>query len=162
MTPHRKKGALETWLPAGALALSVLWLLGGMAPERKRNGFDLAAFGRIPVLHEGRVKPFDTVARSSLLVLRSKQTLYNGERRLSAVEWALDAMGKPESADKLPLFVIDDPDVLGLIGLESKGRYYSFSEIKASLGEIASQAEKVEPIETAKRSRFQSSEEPRR
>ena len=156
MTPHRKKGALETWLPAGALALSVLWLLGGMAPERKRNGFDLAAFGRIPVLHEGRVKPFDTVARSSLLVLRSKQTLYNGERRLSAVEWALDAMAKPESANRLPLFVIDDPDVLGLIGLESKGRYYSFADIQASLGEIASQAEKVEPVESAKRSRFQS------
>ena len=35
---------------------------------------NLDAFSRIPVLRGGRVKPIDSVARNTLLVLRSKRT----------------------------------------------------------------------------------------
>ncbi len=32
-------------------------------------------FGRLPVLLNGRIKPLDTVARNSLLIIHGKQTL---------------------------------------------------------------------------------------
>ena len=32
-------------------------------------------FGRVPVLLNGRIKPLDTVARNSLLIIHGKQTL---------------------------------------------------------------------------------------
>jgi len=141
-------------LPALAFGAAALWLALAFLPPRTK-GFDLAAFGRLPVLHEGRLKPIDTVVRSSLLFLRGKQSVYDGRRRLGPVEWALEAAARPEKADELPAFVIDDPDVLGLLDLERKGRYYSFRQLEPSLAAVAAQAERAESIEPARRSRYQ-------
>src|SRR5210317_108388 len=45
-------------------------------PEQKVDEqiIDLEAFSRIPILRGGRVKPMDSVARNTLLVLRNKRT----------------------------------------------------------------------------------------
>ena len=36
-------------------------------PPKPNHGFDTAAWGRLPVLFDGRVQPLDSVARNSLL-----------------------------------------------------------------------------------------------
>ena len=55
----------------GVLVLAATWF----PPTKRRWHFDLAKFGKIPVLVGGRVKPLDTVARNSLLIIHGKQRL---------------------------------------------------------------------------------------
>ena len=59
-----------------ALAVAVLWVASNSRmPKASPEGFDLVTFAKIPLLSDGRNKPFDTVARNSLLIIRGKQTL---------------------------------------------------------------------------------------
>ena len=53
----------------------------------------MQAFGELPVVYQGRVKPFDTLARNSLIIISDRQTWRDadGERR-PAIEWLLDVM----------------------------------------------------------------------
>ena len=63
---------------------------------------NLDSFSRIPVLRGGRVKPIDSVARNTLLVLRSKRTaLDESGVKIPAIKWLADVLFKPEQADKL-------------------------------------------------------------
>ena len=56
-------------LAAGSIAAN--WL----PPKTAKDDIDFTTFGRIPVLVGGRVKPLDTVARNSLLIIHGKQEL---------------------------------------------------------------------------------------
>jgi ABC-type transport system involved in cytochrome c biogenesis permease subunit len=157
----------------GKLVKIAPWIAGGLAialagaaalPARPVGGFDLEAFGHLPVLEGGRVKPVDSVARNSLLMIRSKQSVRydpDGEgpiaaRSIGAGEWLLDVLFRPDLADKYPVFVIDDPEVLGLMGLEQSGRYFSFEAIAPHLGEVQRQAQAAHQIDAKQRTRFQS------
>jgi hypothetical protein len=74
---------MTRYIPYIVLLCASLWLgTSWLTPKAKPGEFDLASFSRIPVLVGGRIKPLDTVARNSLLILRGKQTLKlaNGEQ----------------------------------------------------------------------------------
>jgi ABC-type transport system involved in cytochrome c biogenesis permease subunit len=140
---------------AGVLALLVALL--GTLPPGKVRGFDVDGFGHIPVLEGGRVKPLDSVARNSLLVIRSQQSFRFQGRTISAGEWLLGLMFRPQEADAQPVFVINDPDVLGLIGLQqTANRYFSFEALLPRIEEIEKQAQAAQPIDSKQRTRFQS------
>jgi len=144
---------LAKWLPAVlALAAAVF----AMLPPRPVRGMEVEKFCRMPVLEGGRVKPLDSVARNALLVLRSKQSVRFEGRTIGADEWLLDVMFRPAIADQQPVFLIDDPDVLGLLGkAQESGRYYSFATISPNLQEVARQAQVASQVEPIKRTRFQ-------
>ncbi len=126
-----------------------------LAPAPK-SAFDLEGFGRLAALEAGRVKPIDTFARNSLLVLRSKQTVRVDGRPLTATRWLLDATFKPESADTYAAFVVDDPEVLGLLGLaHGRGRYFAYWQLEPKRGEISRQAQSADMVPSGARSRFQ-------
>ena len=136
----------------GALFLAA-W--PALKPEPKSD-FDLTAFARLPVLEGGRVKPLDSFARTSLLSIRSKQTVLVDGKSLSATQWLLDSAFKPESADTYPAFVVDDPEVLGLLGLpQGKSRYFPYWQIEPKRDEVQNQAASADKIESGRRSRFQ-------
>jgi ABC-type transport system involved in cytochrome c biogenesis permease subunit len=134
---------------AGVVALLVVGM--ALRPGTKVNGFDLDAFGRLPVLDGGRVKPLDSIARSSLLMIRSKES-FRGEvptadgktatESFGATKWLLDVLFRPERAERFPAFVLDDPDLLSLLGLEQRGSrtYVSFAEIIPHIQEVQRQA----------------------
>jgi ABC-type transport system involved in cytochrome c biogenesis permease subunit len=148
-----KLSKLFTWLP-GLIALAAV-LATALPPARVR-GFDMDKFGRLPVLEGGRVKPLDSVARNALLMIRSKQSVPFEGRELGPDEWLLDVLFRPQTADAQPVFVINDPDVLGLMGLkQSANRYFSFDAIAPRLQEIENQARAAEALESTQRSRFQ-------
>jgi ABC-type transport system involved in cytochrome c biogenesis permease subunit len=142
------------WFAAGlALAGAAMTLL----PDAKPRGFDVEAFGHLPVLEGGRVKPIDSLARNALLMIRGKQTVPFEGRSLGPDEWLLDVMFRPEVADQQEIFVIDDPEVLGLLGIQqSKNRYYGFATLAPHIPEIQRQYNAAEAIEPQLRSRFQS------
>jgi hypothetical protein len=140
------------WLVPTLLAACLLFSLKSPV----RTGADLQGFGRLPILHGGRVKPIDTIARSSLLMLQGRQTLGAGTRSLEAVEWLLDVLARPEAADVNRIFAIEEPELLGLMGKErGREKYLSFMEISPFLAEIEAQASRASSLEAARRSRFQ-------
>jgi hypothetical protein len=59
-----------------AVSLGALWVAASLLPPKPpKDDVDLVRFGKIPVQVGGRVKPLDTVARNSLLIIHTKQTL---------------------------------------------------------------------------------------
>src|SRR5262249_14413307 len=90
---------VKSALPWGVVALVVVWVAAGCFPPKDQGGFDVYGFGSLPVQHEGRLKPLDTVARSTLLSLRSKQTVRTEQGSLGATRWFLDMAARPEVAD---------------------------------------------------------------
>jgi ABC-type transport system involved in cytochrome c biogenesis permease subunit len=136
---------MKRWPPLIAVMIFAAWFLGGMEPPKPRDGFNLAGFGRLPVLLDGRVQPFDSVARNSLLSMSGRSTvpLTNGPP-LSALEWLIKTMARPEEANQLKIFRIQHPDLEGLLGTDKIGlEYYSFNDLTNQFDSISSQARKL-------------------
>ncbi len=147
-----KTSRLQATVFLGALALAA-W--PGAVPAPKSD-IDYEIFARLPILEGGRVKPLDSFARSALLSIRGKQSVPVDGRALSATRWLLDATFKPETADTYPAFVIDDPEVLGLLGLASgKSRYFAYWQIEPKREEVSKQAASADQQSSGRRSRFQ-------
>jgi ABC-type transport system involved in cytochrome c biogenesis permease subunit len=139
---------------AGAVALAAA--AASLIPPGKIQGFDLDRFGRLPVLEGGRAKPVDSVARNALLVIRGQQSFRFRERTVGPDEWLLDVLFRPEVSDRQPVFVINDPEVLGLLGLrQTANRYFAFETIAPHIAEIERQAQGVHGIDAKQRTRFQ-------
>ena len=95
---------MKRFFPFLILILATLWLaLSFLPPKKAEKEIDLAQFGKVPVLVGGRIKPLDTVARNSLLIIRSKETLrLDDGRQLSALKWFADMFFKASVADQYP------------------------------------------------------------
>ena len=141
---------------AGAASLTLVAVASTAVRPGKLHGFDVDAFGHLPVLDGGRVKPIDSFARNSLLVIRGRQGFTFEGRPVSAGEWLLETLFRPEVADRQPIFVIDDPDVLSLVGLrQTSERSFSFEVLAPHLREIERQAISAREIDGKLRTRFQ-------
>ncbi|MBI5199981.1 MAG: cytochrome c biogenesis protein CcsA [Elusimicrobia bacterium] len=137
---------------AGALALAA-----GLAAFGGRSaGSDVARFAELPVLHEGRVKPLESVARSTLLSIRGKQSIRHGKRELLPAEWLLDVLALPEKADEYKAFRVDDPELLAALGAgEPDGRYYAFTKLKPGFEKLERMVSEAESLESRDRTRVQ-------
>ena len=111
--------------------IATLVIMGGLRSSKVDSDFDLAAFAELPVQVGGRIKPLDSVARNTLLILSGRQKVVTDEGlTLSPIQWFIDLTMRPEVADTYPIFKIEFPDDLGLVGLAEQGqRYYSFNEL---------------------------------
>ena len=126
-------------------------------PTPPTETFDLEGFSRIPVLRGGRVKPIDSVARNTLLVLRNKRTaLDENGSKVPAINWFAEVLFNPEAADKLKTFLIDHDQVLGLLGKNFLLMENSFHTKNSEpfLSEIDSSAREAGNVEQEKRDSF--------
>src|SRR4051812_50100757 len=87
--------ALVPWIVFGIFVVYVA------APALPRpagpgSGFDVTAFGRLPVSANGRVQPFDSVARTGLLQIRGPETA--GPAMIDPTVWLLEVLAKPDTA----------------------------------------------------------------
>jgi ABC-type transport system involved in cytochrome c biogenesis permease subunit len=141
-------------LAVAAALIAPNWL----PPKTAKDDFDFSRFGEIPVLVGGRVKPLDTVARNSLLIIHGKQELrLEGGKRLNAMQWLADVLFNAPVADQYPVFVVQNAEVLGLFGWEQSDRkYFSFSEFSPFLKQIDEQAAQSDKLEAVQRSAYQS------
>ncbi|TBR23505.1 hypothetical protein EPO15_05830 [bacterium] len=140
-------------LPALKKTAVAALVLAACVPGARAS--DLSEFGRLPVLDGGRVKPLDTVARTALLELRGKQSLRHEGRSLKPVEWLLEVAARPREADRIEVFRIDDPDVLGLLGRRGDRRWFSFEDVGPKAAELDAQAQRADSVEPGQRTRFE-------
>ncbi len=140
------RATLACGIGAATLAALIVATVGLRAafPKVSTGEFDLEAFGSIPVVADGRTKPLDTVARSSLLVISSGKQTFNdhNDKSQPAIRWLLDVMAKPEACFKHKVFRIENPEVQQLLGLEWRERFrYSPEEFLPKLEALTEQAE---------------------
>lgn len=144
-------------LPWIILVLALLWVGSNLkSPKTLPGGADLGAFARIPVLSDGRIKPLDSVGRNALLVIRGKQSLrLEDGTMIDSTRWLADLLYNSSVADGYPVFVINNPEVLGLFGWQQAARkYFSYTELEPFLEVIDVQGKKGEEIEAARRTPF--------
>jgi ABC-type transport system involved in cytochrome c biogenesis permease subunit len=148
---------MKRFLPLLVLCLGLIYVGSTLIPPATKSEFDLRGFARLPVLVDGRIKPLDTVARNSLLVLQGNQDFSapNGEA-LQPVEWLLDVLFNPTLADDYRHFLIENPDALAVFGKEQTDQLrFSFNELRSGLPELERQMKLADPVEEAVRSPFQ-------
>ena len=157
-------------LPWLFLALFATEIVAVLLPK-KDGEMHVREFGRLPVLLNGRVQPFDSVARNSLLQIRSTADVpleevpswkfWHHPEKLKSTMWLLEVMCEPDLADERPIFLIHHPDLLSELKLADKGveksglRYYTFNQLQPVLGEIMDQAGKARDVTDKLRSPLQ-------
>ncbi|MBI3299244.1 MAG: cytochrome c biogenesis protein CcsA [Elusimicrobia bacterium] len=163
LSEAKPPAAAEPGLPAAGLGragaaaagLALLYAAAGFLPPRARP-VDASRFGGLPVLANGRVKPLDTIARNSLLVIGGKQTLKDGKETVDAASWLLELAADPAKAAERPLFVVHDPDLLGLLGRREDGKaVMSWTQLAPHLEEVDRQAGRVSRVDAKLRTRFE-------
>lgn len=143
------------WIPWLTL-VGVVVVIAIPFMSRSHSRYHLDQLGQVPVLHEGRIKPLDTVARAELLGLRGKQILRTKDRSYSPMEWLVEGVVHPEVADTLPLVAIEDSEILGMIGQRTESKpTLSFKDLLPYLDKIEAEAGIAEQVEARGRSRYQ-------
>ena len=125
------------WVPAILLLVFAGYVFGGArVPKILATEMQVHQFGELPVAYNGRIKPFDTVARNALTVLSGKGKL--GE--IPATRWLLGLLSKSKVSLQQHVLRIDNLDVLQTLNLEPRdGFRYSLGELKASGAEYMKQ-----------------------
>jgi ABC-type transport system involved in cytochrome c biogenesis permease subunit len=150
---------MKRWLPMVVVLVAAAFIAGAWMPQKPpAGGTDLSSFGKVPVLVGGRVKPLDTVARNSLLIIHGKQELRLADGKpISAMQWLTDVIFNAGAVDEQPAFVIHHPEVLGLFGWEQGARKnFSYKELTPFLRQIEEQGSQSEKLQSAERSSYQS------
>jgi len=159
-------------LPWLFLALFATEIVAVMLPKGELPGeLHTREFGRLPVLLDGRIQPMDSVAKNTLLQIRSTGDLpleivpswefWHHAKKLRSTEWLLEVLFKPEVADTRPIFLIHHPDLISELKLGDKGieksglRYYTFNELASVLGEIENQGTNALAVADAHRTPYQ-------
>jgi len=93
-------------------------------------------FKAMPVQEDGRLKPMQTVARYKLLRINNSKRLSfsvgDEKIKVSATEWLLDCLFRPQLAKRMPIFKVNNPAVVEAIGVKahsSPRERYSYNEI---------------------------------
>jgi ABC-type transport system involved in cytochrome c biogenesis permease subunit len=151
---------MKKYLPLLILVLGLVYLGSTLRPQSNKTDFKLNDFSRVPVLVNGRIKPLDTVARTSLLTLQGRQRLVTPEgRSLTPAEWLADVLFAPAKADTYRCLLIENHEVLDLLGMKPTdgdgGKRFSYAQLRDKLPELEKQARLADGVETPLRTSFQ-------
>ena len=133
------------WVPALLLLISTGYVLSkARTPKIASNEMQIHQFGELPVAYNGRVKPFDTLAREMLTVFSEKASLEIEDPedpketlKKPAVFWLLEFVSRTPASFQHQVFRIENLDVLQSLDLKPrKGFRYSYSEVTSKTFEI--------------------------
>ncbi|HEY2841509.1 MAG TPA: cytochrome c biogenesis protein CcsA [Pirellulales bacterium] len=126
--------SIADWLlPCLVVGLAAMTVASGAKPKKSGvDQFDLQAFGELPVMYQGRIKPMDTLARNSLRVISDSDSYVNAEgHREPAIQWLLNVIADPTQAEAEKVLRIHNLEVLNLFNLSRrKGYRYSVDELR--------------------------------
>ncbi len=112
-------------------------------------------FRNIRVQNGGRIKPMHTYARFALIqVNNSSKARFETEdgktHKISAEEWMLDVLFRPDLAKDLPFFNVDDTEAIVAIGVppkygdsHRKRDRYSYNQIAEKRAELAGESARI-------------------
>lgn len=120
-------------------------LVGAGAARADLPPTQLDAFGRLPMLHDGRLKPLDSFARLHFRATTGKAAPQDN----TALHWLAEALFNPARAVLEPRFAVPDADVRHRLGLpERNGDIYPFQDIAAAMMRQKELLEKLETTDT--------------
>ncbi len=151
---------MKRFLPLLAGLLTLAAVAYTVRLPKNPDAFDTEGFGRLPVLVNGRLKPLDTVARTSLLLIQNRQSVKNlAGDSLTPRQWLLDAAFKPDLADTYKVFRIDNNEVLALLRLTTAdgdgGVRFSFNQLEDHLEALEQQSERAVQIDGPNRNAYE-------
>jgi ABC-type transport system involved in cytochrome c biogenesis permease subunit len=138
-------------------AAGVFFLIAGSAirpPRAKPEAMDLVRFGQLPVAHMGRIKPLDSLARTTVrtLTINSESARLASGERVPATQWLLEVMSGTDASLEMPIIRIDSKEVRRIFELpDRKGFAYAVKELQPKIGEFEKQVEAAQKTEEDKR-----------
>lgn len=170
---------MKRFIPYLVLALGLFVIIKSVLPSQADPDFDLEGFSNLPILANGRIKPLDTVGRTTLLTIQGRQAVYLADgSKITPNRWLLDALFRAEIADTYRTFKIENLEALALVGqteetlkrqydsmtarfmavlgfLPSRHSRFSFEQLDPYLAEIDRQGGLAIELEPAQRNPFQ-------
>jgi ABC-type transport system involved in cytochrome c biogenesis permease subunit len=151
---------MKRFFPLAVLLIALVAVGFSLFPPKPPGDYDLNAFARLPVLADGRLKPFDTVARTALLELQHRQRFVTPDgRELTPTAWLLDVLFRADLADHYQHFRIDNSDVISLFGLQpedgAEKKLFSFAQLSPKLDELQRQATLASQVDNSQQSAFE-------
>jgi ABC-type transport system involved in cytochrome c biogenesis permease subunit len=156
-------GTFARWFPAIIVIIFAGYIIGkARLPQSPSSEMQIYAFGKLPIAYQGRIKPYDTLARNSLQILSGRQevAVLNDKgkefKKLPAIRWLLDVISGADGADEHRVFRIDNPDVVDTLGLEHRPLFwrYSLKEILQKPGELDRQIKLAQDMKENERTLF--------
>jgi len=154
----------SVWVPAVLVLVFGGWALSkARAPKSKPSEMQIQAFGQLPVAYQGRVQPFDSLARNTLTVLSGREVVYVHDidyflfqPKLPAIRWILDLIAGTSASDQHRILRIENLDVLQALDLKPRDGYrYSREEVAPHTTSIMRQARLADEVAEGKRSLVQ-------
>lgn len=158
------------WLAMSLLAPIIVgivtagFLLNKARPNSDNNSeYHLTELGQLPVAEGGRIKPFDTLARTTLQYLSARQvvspdkyrdaaddTTKNSEldNKTSATQWLLEVISGSDIGFDRPVFRVTNIELIEMLGMKPKPGFmrYSYNEVLSDRKTLQLQMEKAQAI----------------
>lgn len=155
--PVRREFDPRDYLTPVAAVACVAGLAWFAARQPSGEAAAWAAAGRLPAVHEGRIKPLDTVARNTLQLLGNRTTVTmpkggdakpgDPQGRVTATQWMVGVMAGSDWTTRAPVFRIDAKEVVDLFDLTRRpGHRYSFAELEPKRAALREQVTKLRGV----------------
>ncbi|MBI5774177.1 MAG: cytochrome c biogenesis protein CcsA [Verrucomicrobia bacterium] len=175
-----KERGWRVWVAWFLVLLFAGEIAAALLIPRKDKTFAVSQFATLPLTFNGRVQPMDSLARNSLLQIRgitevplegngvggkwgkweelggelTERKWYQFDKRpkkLKPSDWLLETMLNQRQADERYIFVINHPDLRGLLkldaGVEKSGlHFYRFSDLQPRLKELQTEITRVSQL----------------
>jgi ABC-type transport system involved in cytochrome c biogenesis permease subunit len=160
---------MKKLLPIILTSVMALWFWCQMWPPHDKD-FAYSKFGQLPVEFDGRVKPMDSVARTSLLQINEMQEIdlepwksdWQPHATTNAIRWLANVMMNPQVANNWPVFRVDNPDLIAFLKLPERnpdqhedGQHYSWNQIAPSLSAFDTEYTRVNKIQEVDRTSYE-------
>jgi ABC-type transport system involved in cytochrome c biogenesis permease subunit len=148
---------LFPWIVIGGAALYLVMM---MLPPRTSGQMNLDEAAELPIVEGGRVKPLDSFARNTMMIISNRSTYRDEQdKEQPAIKWLFEVMvskaSKDRTALKLKVFRIENDQLLNMLGLQRRsGLRYSIEEMLPKFNELEDQAEQAMAREAKQRDLF--------
>ncbi len=154
--------AFVKWFPAVVVVVFAMYVAGKTRmPRSTPSEMQIYEFAKLPLAYQGRIKPYDTVARNALQILSGRQEVIveqdGGRTKLPAIRWLLDTIAGSPAAGDHRVFRIENLELLDTLGLKPReGSFrYSLNDFRDKLDALQKQIELADAQPTSKRSLYQ-------